>query len=184
MSKSFLKRHCYPHLYGTWSRIVLKTRYFESVFKRMRFIYYSIVALHERSHLIEKYADTNKNVSVKTEPRCERKTLWKLNFSETMTHDNDWSFNACVYIKHKSKIMRFQCRFQISQLQSGGPQRLKKNKFLQLVPTCWWLICDQWKLNALNTSSWNDFGPSATVVAFKFLDAFKYPGLGAMSSNK
>lgn len=25
-----------------------------------------------------------------------------------MTHDNDCVFNACVYIKHKCKLMRFQ----------------------------------------------------------------------------
>lgn len=102
----------------------------------------------------------------------EWKTLWKLNFSETMTHDNDCVFNACVYIKHKCKLMRFQPLkvpfSNISVAEWRGPQRLNKNKFLQLVPTCWRPICDQWKLNTLNTSSWNHFSPSATIVTWNF----------------
>ena len=88
----------------------------------------------------------------------------------------------------KNKIIRYLCFIVVNFIHTCHHRlkmssfSLKKNKFRSINLTCWRSTQPLRLrfLKALNTSSWNDFGPRATAVILKILHPFKYPGLGGM----
>jgi len=79
--------------------------------------------------------------------------VWVENTLKSKLFGNDdarcWLFFQCLCL-HQT-LIQYVPFSNISVAEWRGLQRLKKNKFLQLVPTCWRPICDQWKLNAFWT---------------------------------